>query len=78
MAKLDAGAKAGCAAALRPLLSVQELAAVLQVPVRTIYQWRLRGDGPQGMRVGKYLRFDPADVARWLDRRKAGHAGWPR
>jgi predicted DNA-binding transcriptional regulator AlpA len=53
------------------LLSVRELADLLQVPVRTLYQWKLRGDGPQPMRVGRYLRYDPADVAHWLDVRKA-------
>ena len=52
------------------LLSVQEVAELLQVPVKTIYQWRYRGEGPRPMRLGKYLRFDPADVAVWIDVRK--------
>lgn len=52
------------------LLSVSELADVLQIPVGTIYQWRHRGEGPQGFRVGRHVRFDPADVARWVDARK--------
>jgi excisionase family DNA binding protein len=56
---------------LPQLLSVEELAALLQVPVSTIYHWRLRGEGPKPMRVGRYLRFDAADVARWLEERKA-------
>ena len=52
------------------LLSVQEVAAVVQVPVKTIYQWRHRGEGPRPMRLGKYLRFDPVDVATWIEARK--------
>jgi excisionase family DNA binding protein len=53
------------------LLSVQEVAELLQVPVKTIYQWRYRGEGPRPMRLGKYLRFDPTDVANWIEGRKA-------
>jgi excisionase family DNA binding protein len=53
------------------LMSVQEVAELLQVPVKTIYQWRHRGEGPRPMRLGKYLRFDPADVAAWIEARKA-------
>lgn len=77
MAKLGAGGKAGDGQALRPLLSVQELASLLKVPVQTIYYWRYRGDGPKPIRVGKHLRFDPADVERWLEHRKGASAlGW--
>lgn len=52
------------------LMSVQQVAELLQVPATTIYQWRHQGEGPQPMRVGKYLRFDPADVASWIEARK--------
>lgn len=53
------------------LLSVEEVAELLQVPVATIYRWRFRGSGPAGIRVGRYLRFDPKDLAAWLEERKA-------
>lgn len=49
------------------LLSVEELSGLLQVPVKTIYDWRLRGQGPTAMRVGRHVRFHPEDVMRWLD-----------
>ena len=60
------------------LLSVSDLAEMLQVPVSTVYQWRYRGEGPRPIRLGRYLRFDPADVARWIEGRKAGSVGAPR
>lgn len=44
------------------LLSVDDLSRLLQVPAGTIYQWRRRGEGPRPVRIGKHLRFDPADV----------------
>ena len=52
------------------LLSVQDVAELLQVPVQTIYAWRFQRRGPTPMRIGRYLRFDPADVARWMETRK--------
>jgi predicted DNA-binding transcriptional regulator AlpA len=48
---------------------VRELADLLQVPPKTIYAWRYKGMGPTAVRVGKYLRFRPEDVAAWLDAR---------
>jgi excisionase family DNA binding protein len=53
------------------LLSVTDLAEMLNVPVRTIYEWRHRRQGPRPIRMGRHLRFDPADVAKWLEARKA-------
>ena len=52
------------------LLSVEELAGLLQVAVKTIYHWRLHGLGPTGIRVNGHVRYDPEDVMRWLDDRR--------
>lgn len=49
------------------LWSVDDLAARLGVPKSTVYYWRRKGAGPPAVRVGKYLRFRPADVDRWLE-----------
>ena len=54
---------------LEPLLSAQDLAEFLDVPVATIYAWRYRRQGPPGLRVGKHLRYRRADVDEWIDRR---------
>lgn len=51
------------------LLTVRELADLLQVPPATIYAWRYKGKGPTAVPVGKYLRFRPEDVAAWLEAR---------
>ncbi len=50
------------------LLSVEELADFLQVPVQTIYGWRKKGEGPRGLRIGRHLRFVYTDVLSWLQR----------
>ena len=49
------------------LLSAGEVADLLQVPKATLYAWRYKGVGPVGYRVGRHVRYDPADVKAWLD-----------
>lgn len=48
------------------LLSVEDLAEYLDVPVKTIYSWRHHKTGPSGIRIGKHLRFRWSDVEQWL------------
>ncbi|HVV09019.1 helix-turn-helix domain-containing protein [Amycolatopsis sp.] len=49
------------------LWTVEDVAEYLCVPVNTLYDWRARGYGPQGKRVGKHLRYKAEDVIRWFD-----------
>lgn len=53
------------------LLRVQELAEYLGVPVATLYQWRYRGEGPAGFRVGRHLRYRWSEVEAWIERQIA-------
>lgn len=53
------------------LMTVEEVADFLGVPVATLYQWRHKGTGPVAFRVGRFLRYDPGDVRVWLE----AHAG---
>jgi len=48
------------------LLSAEELAEYLTIPIATIYAWRYQGKGPPGFRVGRHLRYRAGDVERWL------------
>ena len=48
------------------LLTVEDLADYLGVPVTTLYQWRYRGEGPPGFRVGRYIRYRWPDVEAWI------------
>ncbi|WP_028569174.1 helix-turn-helix domain-containing protein [Salinispora tropica] len=54
-----------------PPWSVEEVSAFLRVPVETLYQWRKRRYGPEAGRVGRHLRYDPADVHAWFQNQKA-------
>lgn len=49
------------------LWTVYEVADLLGVPVGTLYQWRTRGYGPPGIRVGRYLRYRLGDLEAWVD-----------
>lgn len=49
------------------LWGAEDVASFLCVPLRTIYQWRYTKYGPRGRRVGRYLRYDPAEVRAWFD-----------
>lgn len=49
------------------LWTVDDVAEYLGVPKQTLYQWRTRGYGPHGCRVGKYVRYRRVDVDSWLD-----------
>ena len=62
------------------LLSPADVAAYLNVPVKTVYVWRSAGTGPRGMRVGKHVRYRQVDVDAWLDRQADQRAGasWGR
>lgn len=48
------------------LLTVEDLADYLNVPVATVYAWRYRRQGPPGFRVGRHLRFRQGDVEQWI------------
>jgi hypothetical protein len=51
----------------RPLATPEELAEFLNdIPVKTLAQWRYKGVGPKYRRVGRYIRYDWADVDTWL------------
>lgn len=40
------------------------------VPVSTLYQWRHKGIGPKSRRVGRHLRYKPADVRAWFEQQE--------
>ncbi len=54
---------------LEPLISAQDLADYLGVPVATVYAWRHRRLGPPGFRVGKHVRYRQRDVEDWISSR---------
>jgi predicted DNA-binding transcriptional regulator AlpA len=48
------------------LWSVEDTAAYLRVPPKTLYEWRYKGDGPPSHRIGRYVRYIPAEIRTWV------------
>ena len=48
------------------LWGTEETARYLGVPTGTLYRWRVTGGGPPAYRVGRHLRYDPAEVRAWV------------
>lgn len=48
------------------LWDVDDVSAYLRIPVETLYRWRKQRTGPPAARVGRHLRYDPADVRAWF------------
>lgn len=53
------------------LMTIEQVAEALAVPVRTLRHWRAAGRGPCAIRIGKHLRYSEVEVARWLGRQAA-------
>ncbi|MDF9807000.1 helix-turn-helix domain-containing protein [Streptomyces anulatus] len=48
-------------------LTPEDIAALLTVPLETVYAWRKKRTGPPGFRIGKHLRYDPTAVHAWIN-----------
>ena len=62
---------------LEPLLSIEDLAGYLGVPIATIYDWRVDGKGPCAIRVGRHVKFAVSDVQAWLVQQRESAPGRP-
>jgi excisionase family DNA binding protein len=49
-----------------PLLSLNEVAAWTQTKKSTLYALLSQGRGPRCSKVGRALRFHPADIHTWI------------
>jgi excisionase family DNA binding protein len=56
------------------LLTIEDVAELLNVPVSWVYERTRRrtSDRIPGFRLGKYWRFREADIVAWLERQRAG------
>jgi excisionase family DNA binding protein len=48
------------------LMTVQDVSRYLRVPVGTLRNWRVTGDGPPAARIGRHVRYRQADVEAWV------------
>lgn len=53
-----------------PLLTIEEVAELLRMPVASLRYWRVLGTGPRGFIIGRRLRYLRADVLAWIEERR--------
>ena len=49
------------------LMSMQEVADIVRVPVSTLRYWRHLGTGPRSFRIGRSVRYWHTEVFHWLE-----------
>jgi excisionase family DNA binding protein len=52
---------------LERLYTPATLSERLGIPVKSLYRWHSQGKGPRVCKLGRHLRYRPADVERWLE-----------
>lgn len=45
-----------------------QVAEYLQIPIRTLHQWRYMNVGPRAAKVGRHLRYRKSDLDAYLAR----------
>jgi excisionase family DNA binding protein len=48
------------------LLTEKQAAAYLNIGVKTLQNWRWRGEGPRFVRVGRLMRYRPEDLRAFV------------
>jgi excisionase family DNA binding protein len=51
-------------------LTPEQASAYLQIPTETLRRWRGLGTGPKFAKVGRHVRYRPAELDRWLQQRE--------
>jgi len=59
-----------------PLLTAKETAKILNISARTLWTLTNNGTIPH-IRVGRSIRYDRADLLRWIQKQKRKTAGTP-
>lgn len=60
---------------MNSLLTESQISEKLQVSLACLRRWRLRGEGPQYIKVGPLVRYRPEDVDGWLAELPTGGNG---
>ncbi len=52
------------------LMDTVQAARFLNISERTAANWRVRGEGPAFLRVGRSVKYDPRDLEKFLSSRR--------
>lgn len=59
---------------MHDLMKEREVADLLRVSRQTLSKWRSDAKGPPFIQVGGSIRYDRAELQKWLDERTLGGA----
>jgi hypothetical protein len=62
---------------LAQLLDQDTAAEILNTHTNTLANWRVRGVGPRFVKVGRAVKYDPADLKSWIEARKVSSTSEP-
>jgi predicted DNA-binding transcriptional regulator AlpA len=48
------------------LLDIKDVAAILGLPINTLYDWRYTGRGPKSAKIGKHVVYRRRDIERFI------------
>ena len=51
---------------MHKLLTEEQVAALLEVSVKTLQGWRYRGGGPKFAKIGRLVRYGMPDIEDWV------------
>ena len=54
----------------RPLLTTEEAARTLRLSPRTLERYRITGEGPEFLKVGRRVFYEPHKLDEWLGRKR--------
>jgi predicted DNA-binding transcriptional regulator AlpA len=65
---------------VRTLLNEHDVARITGLSVASVRRWRLLRQGPRYLKLGSAVRYNPEDLAAWLQSRPSGgdHNTQPR
>lgn len=52
------------------LLTPAQVAERLQVDIQLLNQWRSRRKGPKFLKIGHLVRYEAAELQKWIDQSK--------
>ena len=52
---------------IETLLTPIQAAAVLQIKPNTLAKWRVTGEGPSFIHIGRAVRYSAREIARFID-----------
>ena len=60
---------------MNPLLTIEEVAKILQVSKRQLEYLIQSGSAPEMIRIGRLRRFELTAVQKWIDEQKSDQLG---